>query len=61
YRLSKELKREIPILSNCRIDELALALKNIIFTSYQVTLTMTPNLDSTFLIQERYEKFIASK
>jgi len=61
YRLSKELKREIPVLSNCRIDDLALALKNIVFTSYQVTLTTTPNLDSDFLIQERYEKFISSK
>ena len=61
YRLGKELKRQIPMLTNCRVDELALALKNIVFTSYHVALTTTPNLASSFSIQERYEKIICSK
>ncbi|MGM0167517.1 hypothetical protein IGI39_002501 [Enterococcus sp. AZ135] len=60
YHLSKELKRKIPMLSNCRIDELALALRNIGFASHQVALTTTPTLEFSLLIQERFESFFPS-
>ncbi|MDU5332907.1 HTH domain-containing protein [Enterococcus sp.] len=57
--LSKELKRQLPMLNNSRIDELALALKNIVFASHQVVFKTTPNLESSLLIQERYQTFLA--
>lgn len=57
--LSKELKRQLPMLNNSRIDELGLALKNIVFASHQVVLKTTPNLESSLLIQERYQTFLA--
>lgn len=61
HRLSKELKRQLSLLSNCRIDELALALKNIVLASHQVALTTTPTLDSSLLIQERYRTFLSDE
>lgn len=60
YRLSKELKRQIPVLSNCRIDELALALKNILLVSHHTALATAPNLESSLLIQEKYQAFLLS-
>lgn len=57
-RLSKELKRQLSMLNNCRIDELALALKNIMFASHQVAFKTTPNLESSLLIQEKYQTFL---
>lgn len=56
--LSKKLKRQLPMLNNYRIDELALALKNIVSASHQVALKTTPNLESSLLIQERYQMFL---
>lgn len=53
YQLAKDLKRQLPLLMNCRIDELAFALKNILSHSYQSTLSLTPNLRTSLLIEEK--------
>lgn len=58
--LSREVKRQIPMLRNCQNEGLALALKNIVVASHQVALKTTPTLDSSLLIQERYQTVLLS-
>lgn len=60
YHLSKEMKRQLPLLNNCRVDELALAVKNILFVSHYTALTTAPNLESSLLIQEKFQPFLLS-
>lgn len=60
FSFSKELKRSIPLLRNCRIDELALALNHILYSSYQVSLSLNPNLKTSLRIQEGYQAFLSS-
>lgn len=60
FSFSKELKRSIPLLRNCRIDELALALNHLLHSSYQVALSLNPNLKTSSRIQEGYQAFISS-
>lgn len=60
FSFSKELKRSLPLLRNCRIDELALALNHILYSSYQVSLSLNPNLKTSLRIQEGYHAFLSS-
>lgn len=59
--LCKELKRMIPILSNCRLDELATSVKNILLASHHVALSLNPDLKTSLLIQERSEAFLPAQ
>lgn len=56
-RLSRKLKRALPLLSNCRVDELAFALEMIFSASHHITLSLHPNLKSALVIQERFHPF----
>ncbi|MBU5361575.1 hypothetical protein KQI58_10845 [Enterococcus raffinosus] len=58
--LSREVKRQIPMLRNCQNEGLALALKNIVVASHQVALKTTPTLDYSLKIQEKYQMVLLS-
>ncbi|WP_413537603.1 HTH domain-containing protein [Enterococcus malodoratus] len=60
YFLGKELKRRLPVLSNCRVDDLAVALKNILHVSYKTALSLNPNLKTSLVIQEGYQAYFSS-
>ncbi|MGX7205026.1 DeoR family transcriptional regulator [Enterococcus pingfangensis] len=59
YILSKKMKQLMPLLSNCRLDELASALETIFSSSRQIVLALNPDLSSSLLIQERYQAFLS--
>lgn len=61
FDLSKLLKQQLPLLSNCRVDELSLALKNIFNYSRQITLSLQPNLTSSLVVQERSQPLFISQ
>ncbi|OTO76414.1 MULTISPECIES: HTH domain-containing protein [unclassified Enterococcus] len=60
YIIAKEFKRRLPFLTNCQLDELAFALKEIFSSVHSASLTLTPNLKSSLLIQERYQAYDTS-
>ncbi|MGF2941208.1 DeoR family transcriptional regulator [Enterococcus xiangfangensis] len=59
YILSKKMKQRLPLLSNCRLDELANVLETIFSSSRQIVLALNPDLRSSLLIQERYQAFLS--
>lgn len=56
--LSKKMKQRLPILRNCRVDELAVVMHTIFSASHWSVLALNPELKSSLLIQERYQAFL---
>lgn len=61
YFIGKEMKRSLPLLQNCRLDELAFALKNILSSCYHTSSLLDNNLKFFSLIDDKDDSYLLSE